>query len=134
MSTTSKSIHSLLDKCKIQSPMGLTHDVTRAQNKIPEGSITVSSTYDEDQYGKSHARLRSGDDCWCGKNTTNNPKQWIKIAFEKLVSISGISTQKCRIAYATKFTIKYSYDDSQFFGYDDDTSPVVRFFVKYTLC
>ncbi|XP_046846179.1 receptor-type tyrosine-protein phosphatase S-like isoform X2 [Xenia sp. Carnegie-2017] len=113
-----------IEQCKIQSPMGLTNDVTRAQNKIPEGSITVSSTYDEDQFGKSHVRLRSGR-CWCGKDTTNNPKQWIKIAFEKLVSISGISTQRCPIAYATKFTIKYSYDDSRFFGYDNDTSPEI---------
>ena len=105
--------------CKKPSPLGL----SKHQQDIPTDRISVSSEENK-LVKKDLARLWS-DKCWCGKK---QDKQSITVDFGGLVSISGVAIQGCSFGYTEEFEIKYSYDDAEFYSYDNDTAPLVRTF------
>ena len=72
---------------------------------IKDESITVSSELGPANEGV-YARLHD-EDCWCAEA---EPKQFIKIDLQEMVTISGISSQKCKDGYVTEYQIRYNYD------------------------
>ena len=94
--------------CSKQSPLGLcNYDLKTKLKFIEDKSIEVSS-YDGRKYKGENARLRDKYS-WCA-DTDSGHVQYIKIDLKEIVTISGISSQKCDIGYVTEYQIIYSYD------------------------
>ena len=92
---------------------------------IPDEHITVSSEMIP-KTAKKYSRLREDEESWCAKK---KPKeQNIRIDFGRFVSLSGVATQGSPITEnkATKYKLRYGYDNETWHGYRSNTNLQVR--------